>query len=218
MRFYQIGLGSESEYAYLASRDRTCYVRGKEVLCQVPAPLETSSQWDGVLVDAHPMAFCESYLRIQHTMPDALERLTWVLGAVWTTDLGLMEFEINANLKLHHGWGKSAVKMDGYTPHLPEEALGVPTTHIHVASITVQQLVLKHGAPDFVVLDCEGAELPLLVEFMRHAPSCTAYQIEAHSSSDADLIYEIFEINGYSVITSLGRVNDRTEMQAIRTE
>ena len=216
LRCYQLGLGERAEYAYLASRDRACYARAAPVAFRVPAPLDIAAEWECVLVDCHPVAFAQSFVSVQQRMPDAMERIRWVLGAVWTTDVPLLEIRATANLQLHFGWSQPAVPTSDYTPHHPAECAGVPTTSYHVASFTVAQLLAQFGRADFVVMDMEGAELPMLEAFLQVAPDITAYHIEAHSRADAIRAYELFDKNTYHVVSSIGRGNDRTEMQAVK--
>ena len=216
MNFIQVGLGSYSEYSYLASRDRTCYERGVSGMYRLPPPLRVADEWRGVLVEAHPMAFCQAFQAVQVRMPDAMKRLTWVLGALWAEEVGAMGFEINENLHLHHGWSKPSEFLDGYIPHHPKQAEGVPTLDIQVASLSVEELIQKYGNPDYVILDCEGAEVRLLEAFLRLAPKCVGYHIEAHSSDDAEIVNRLFDNYGYHVVNSVTMQNDRTEMQATR--
>ena len=218
MLFYQIGLGGYSEYAYLASRDRTCYARQMDVMFQLPPPLRVTAEWKGLLIEAHPMAFCQTVEEVRSRLPEAMPNLTWLLGVVWAEDAPALEFTINESLQYHDGWSQISHAMDGYTPHCVPEAEGVPTMHIDIASISVQELLTKYGVPDYVILDCESAEVRLLSEFLRLAPSCIGYQIETHSMNDAEIVQRLFDKYGYTIVKSIQMRYNRTEMQAVKDD
>ena len=216
MRLYQIGLGGYSEYAYLASRDRMCYARAASVMFQLPPPLGADPEWEVILVEAHPAAFCQTIDSVRAQLPDAMERIRWVLGAVWADATGALPFTINETLGVHDGWSQISDDMEDYTPHRVPALLGVPTMQIDIAVISVLELLERYGEPDYVVLDCENAEVRLLMEFLRLAPNCTAYQVETHSAADAERVRTLLKQANYHIVKSVKMRYNRTEVQAVK--
>ena len=216
MLFYQIGLGSSAEFAYLASRDRSCYERSAPEQCRFPSEVAGKAQrWSGVLIEAHPYAFVEAFQQVQHRIPDAMEQLEWVLGALWV-EAGVLPFTAMHILQHHWGWSQPNVEHDGYAKHHPDESLGMPTIGFNVASITPEQVIDAFGEPDLIIMDLEGAEVPLLRRFLELLPTCNAYQIESHCQADTESVQELFKAERFEIRNAWPLGNNRMEMQVVR--
>lgn len=216
MRFFQMGLGSSAEFAYLASRDSSCYEKSRKPLHRVPPPLTASCHWEGVLMEAHPYAFYESYRDVQMRFPDALPNLTFLLGAVSIDDTQrFMPFKSTEWMEHHLGWTLPNVEQAGYTQHPLLERRGETKTKFHVATYSVEDLLKEFGEPDFIALDMEGYELVVLAKLLE-TTEIAAYQVEAHSIPDTQMIQAMFHNYDYEVVHAVRMVNDRCEMQAIK--
>lgn len=216
MKFFQMGLGSRSEFAYLSSRDASCYAKACFSMHRLPEPMKVSNPWKGVLLEAHPYAFYESYRNVQLTLPEAMPNLTFILGAISINEKPFMPFTATERMEEH--WGCSLPNIDeaGYTQHPVLEREGFTGTSFHVATYSVQELIAEHGEPDFVVMDLEGYELLILAKMLEICDNITAYQVEAHSSSDCSMIMHMLRNHGYTIVNAVHMKNDRCEMQAIR--
>ena len=215
MKFFQIGLGANPEYAYLASRDASCYEKSRGLLQRVPPPLSCRTPWEGVLIEAHPFAFYQSYNSVRNKMPDALINLDFILGAISVDVHPFMPFSTRAKMEEHYGWSLPNVKAPGYTPHPLLKKEGADGTRFNVAAFTVNDLIDFYGVPDFVAMDLEGYELLVLAKFLEETDT-KAYQVEAHSVEDTSMIRSMLENHGYEIVKSGNFVNDRTEMQAVK--
>lgn len=214
MLFFQIGSGSFAEFSYLASRDRKCYEKSQHPLARLPAPLSASSFWEGVLVEPHPHAFSSLYTTLHSTMPDAMQNLTFVLGAISIQDKPFMLFETTNPLALHGGMSRLDIIEEGYIKNPLLDSF--EKAKFYVPTFTVCQMIEAFGEPDFVLLDVEGYELPILNAFLKIS-TCSVYQIESHSDESANLVDITLLDHHFDIVNRLdGMLHNRTEIQAVK--
>ena len=213
-KFLQIGLGGVAEFAYLACPDWRCHLHDKIDRHRPPTALLELAPWRGVLIDAHPVAFSQTYTSVHKDLPSAVENLEWILAAVYQEDVGLLPFTAPPEMQRHKGWAHvtdvdERYKVTTYPDRWDEQ-------RFHVATITPMMLIEHMGEPDFIIMDLEGAEVLILQEFLRLGLNVTAYHVETHTAEGRDQVVRDLIAHGYEITMQAKVFTKGTEIQAVK--